>query len=125
MPRRKQHPVVRVARVYEEPRGDGYRVIVDRLWPRGMAKDRLEFDEWAKDVAPTADLRRWYGHEPDRYDEFARRYNQELRHQPAAAVVARLVESARTRELVLLTATRDVERSGAAVLAARLARSES
>jgi uncharacterized protein YeaO (DUF488 family) len=118
---RNDQPQVRVARAYEEPAGDGYRVLVDRLWPRGMAKDHLELDEWATEVAPSTELRRWYGHDPDRFDEFARRYRQELRHQPGAEIAARLAGTARTRELVLVTATRDVDRSGAAVLADHLA----
>lgn len=111
---------VRVARVYEEPSGTGHRVLVDRLWPRGVAKGQLEFDEWAKDVAPSTELRRWYGHEPERFDEFARRYVNELQEEPGVGVVSRLVVIGRKSELVLLTATRDVERSGATVLARHL-----
>ena len=112
---------VHVERVYGATATDaatvpatGYRVLVDRLWPRGISKDRLVMDEWAKDVAPSTDLRRWYGHDPGQFDEFARRYRHELRAPPAAAVVARL--AAQRGAIVLLTATRDVEHSGAAVL---------
>jgi uncharacterized protein YeaO (DUF488 family) len=111
---------VTIARVYEGPgrAGDGHRVLVDRLWPRGLAKTAVELDEWAKDVAPSTELRRWYGHVPERFTEFSRRYRAELASPPAAAVVDRLRDIARKQGLVLLTATRDVEHSGAAVLQA-------
>jgi uncharacterized protein YeaO (DUF488 family) len=73
----------RLRRVYEAPADDdGYRVLVDRLWPRGLSRSRARLDEWAKDVAPSADLRRWYGHDPDKFDEFARRYRGELDAMP-------------------------------------------
>jgi uncharacterized protein YeaO (DUF488 family) len=108
---------VDVRRVYDSG-GDrgGYRVLVDRLWPRGMAKADLTLDEWAKDVAPSTELRRWYGHEVARFDEFARRYRVELQRQPAAGAVERLAALAPPRRITLLTATRDVEHSGAEVL---------
>lgn len=115
-----------VVRVYEDPGRSGaeHRVLVDRLWPRGMKKEAVDLDEWAKDVAPSAELRRWYGHEPERFAEFARRYRAELRGEPAAPVVARLRREARRHRIVLLTATRDVERSGAEVLRSVLGRAE-
>ena len=115
---------VEVVRVYEDPgrRPGEHRVLVDRLWPRGVRKEALDFDEWPKDVAPSADLRRWYGHDPERFGEFARRYRTELDCEPGASVAERLREIAGGRgRLVLLTATRDVEHSGAAVLADVLA----
>lgn len=111
---------VEVLRVYEDPgrRPGEHRVLVDRLWPRGIAKAAVDFDEWAKDVAPSTELRRWYGHDPERFDEFAHRYKAELEREPGALTVERLRDLARGHgRLVLLTATRDVERSGAAVLA--------
>ena len=116
--------VVEVVRVYADPgrRPGEHRVLVDRLWPRGVQKAAADFDEWAKDAAPSADLRRWYGHDPERFGEFARRYKVELDHEPGASAVERLRGLARARgRLVLLTATRDVEHSGAAVLADVLA----
>jgi uncharacterized protein YeaO (DUF488 family) len=115
---------VEVVRVYEDPgrRPREHRVLVDRLWPRGIQKAALDFDEWAKDAAPSSDLRRWYGHDPERFGEFARRYRAELDHEPGASAVERLrVLTRRHGRLVLLTATRDVEHSGAAVLADVLA----
>jgi uncharacterized protein YeaO (DUF488 family) len=114
---------VSVVRVYEDPgrAGHEHRVLVDRLWPRGLAKAAVDMDEWAKEVAPSAELRRWYGHEPARFEEFARRYRAELQEGIAAAEVGRLAGLARKQPVVLLTATRDVPRSGAAVLQSVLA----
>ncbi len=116
-------PVV-IRRVYDDPGGKRgeYRVLVDRLWPRGIAKDALRIDSWAKDLAPSTGLRRWYGHDPARFVEFSKRYRLELRESGADAVVALLAASERKAVLVLLTATKDVEHSGAAVLAGHLRR---
>lgn len=109
-------------RVYEDPgRAPGeHRVLVDRLWPRGVKKEALDYDEWPKEVAPSSSLRSWYGHDPERFAEFARRYREELDQPPAASTVARLRDLAGRQRLVLLTATRDVAHSGAAVLDAVL-----
>jgi uncharacterized protein YeaO (DUF488 family) len=109
---------IQLRRVYDaDDRGDaGYRVLVDRLWPRGMSKADVALDEWLKDAAPSTELRRWYGHDVDRFDEFARRYRAELRRPPASAAVDRLIGLARSETITLLTATRDVEHSGARVL---------
>lgn len=109
---------VEVVRVYADPGRSGpeHRVLVDRLWPRGITKDALDADEWAKDLAPSTELRRWYGHEPARFAEFARRYRAELAGETARAGLAALRARAGRSRLVLLTATRDVERSGAMVL---------
>jgi uncharacterized protein YeaO (DUF488 family) len=112
---------VEVRRVYD-PGETGYRVLVDRLWPRGITKDRAALDDWLEDAAPSTDLRRWYGHRVERFDEFARRYRAELRQAPASAAVDRLVELAGDQPVTLLTATRDVEHSGARVLQQLLAR---
>jgi uncharacterized protein YeaO (DUF488 family) len=86
------------------------------LWPRGVRKDEAALDEWAKDVAPSDGLRRWYGHEPEKFAEFAGRYRAELEESPGREVVARLRAEATSRPVTLVTATRDVEHSGAAVL---------
>jgi uncharacterized protein YeaO (DUF488 family) len=96
--------------------GDGYRVLVDRLWPRGISKRDAALDEWAKDLAPGSELRRWYGHDPARFEEFARRYRTELKQAPAREAVARLRAAARDNQITLVTATRDIEHSGARVL---------
>ena len=112
---------VRVCRVYD-PRTahDGVRVLVDRLWPRGVAKGTDAFDEWCKDAAPSTDLRRWYGHDAARFGEFRSRYLAELAEPGRAAAVEHLVGIAASRRLTLVTATKDLDRSAAAVLAERL-----
>jgi uncharacterized protein YeaO (DUF488 family) len=108
---------VLLCRVYDhELPVAGRRVLVDRLWPRGIAKAALHLDEWCKDVAPSTELRRWYGHDPERFDEFSRRYIEELDSPPGSGAVERLTAMADADGLVLLTATRDVEHSGAEVL---------
>lgn len=117
-------PPVEVRRIYDDRRGrkDEYRVLVDRLWPRGVAKDSVRIDRWAKEVAPSSDLRRWYGHVPERFEEFERRYTAELSGGPAASAAGEILADARGHSaLVLLTATKDLDRSGARVLAAHLA----
>jgi uncharacterized protein YeaO (DUF488 family) len=112
---------VRVRRAYEAPEpSDGARVLVDRLWPRGLSKARAALDDWCKDVAPSAELRTWYQHDPDRFPEFRRRYQQELRDPERAQALARLRGLAATGPLTLLTATKNPEISEAAVLAAVL-----
>jgi uncharacterized protein YeaO (DUF488 family) len=109
---------VKVRRVYDErARGDGRRVLVDGLWPRGVSKSQADLDEWCKDVAPSAALRNWYGHDPERFREFSRRYRTELAAPERAHALHHLRALAATRALTLLTATRDPELSQAAVLA--------
>ncbi len=110
---------VRVRRVYDEPSAaDGTRVLVDRLWPRGVRKDAIRLDDWAKDVAPSAELRTWYGHDPAKFSEFRRRYVGELAGSTQRAALGRLrALAAAGRPLTLLTATRDVDHSQAEVLA--------
>ncbi len=93
---------------------DGRRVLVERLWPRGVATGRLKLDEWAKEVAPGAALRRWYGHVPERWPEFRRRYLAELRANPAAWEP--LLAMARRGRVTFVYAARDEERNGAVVL---------
>lgn len=109
-------PKFEVRRVYDEEPPVGYRVLVDRLWPRGVSKEKAALDEWAKDVAPSDALRRWYGHEPAKFPDFARRYRAELALATGKHAVDRLRAMAEKSPVTLVTATRDVERSGAAVL---------
>lgn len=107
---------VRVKRVYDEAaRSDGTRVLVDRVWPRGVRKADAALDTWYKDVAPSTELRKWYGHDPEKYEEFAARYRDELAAAPNA--LDELRGCVRSHTLTLLTATKDVEHSQAAVLA--------
>lgn len=115
--------VVRVRRVYEEAEpGDGQRVLVDRVWPRGLSKDHAHLDEWCKQVAPSTSLRTWYGHDPDKYQEFARRYRAELAQPEPASALAHLHDLAGAGPLTLLTATKRSDISQAAVLAELLNR---
>jgi uncharacterized protein YeaO (DUF488 family) len=114
---------VRVRRVYDEPTPeDGARVLVDRLWPRGIRKDALALDDWTKDVAPSAELRGWFGHDPAKFTEFAARYRDELDTVAGRAALGRLRALPQDRPLTLLTATKDVEHCHATVLAGLLRR---
>ncbi|PSL08194.1 uncharacterized protein YeaO (DUF488 family) [Haloactinopolyspora alba] len=107
---------VQVRRVYDEPQSDdGLRVLVDGVWPRGIAKQRLAHDEWLRDLAPSSDLRRWFGHDRSKFAEFRRRYRTELDTATARQTLDRL--RATTTTVTLLTATKDVQHSHAAVLA--------
>ena len=111
-------PAVRARRVYEQAaQSDGSRVLVDRLWPRGLSKDKAHLDEWLKAVAPSDELRRWYGHQPVRFAEFKLRYEAELKDPERAEALRHLREQARSGPVTLLTASKDLEHSEAAVLA--------
>lgn len=107
--------MVRVKRIYEEVSpDDGVRVLVDRLWPRGVRKADARLDAWAKELAPSSDLRRWYRHDPARFDAFAERYREELAERDGLEAWRR---RAAEGTLTLLTATKDVEHGHARVLA--------
>jgi uncharacterized protein YeaO (DUF488 family) len=109
---------VQVRRVHDPPEpDDGQRVLVDRLWPRGLSKERARLDHWCKEIAPSTELRNWYGHDADRYAEFAHRYRAELDDPQRAAAFAHLRELAGHGQLTLLTATKRSDISHAAVLA--------
>ena len=111
-------PQVRIGRVYDEPTDPhAIRVLVDRLWPRGLTKARAALDEWCKQVAPSPELRKWYGHDPDRFTEFRRRYHAELATGEQATTLAHLRDLASDHTLILLTASKDTTISEAAVLA--------
>ncbi len=109
---------VKVKRIYETPEAtDGARVLVDRLWPRGISKQKAGLTEWAKEVAPSTELRKWYDHDPAKYDEFKEKYQQELSSGPQAQGLEQLRELAAKGPLTLLTASKAVDISEAAVLA--------
>ncbi|HVO14872.1 MAG TPA: DUF488 family protein [Alphaproteobacteria bacterium] len=113
--------MIRVKRVYDPPaRADGTRILIDRVWPRGLSKKAVDADEWLKDVAPSTALRRWFGHDPAKWTEFRRRYAAELAEQDAA--VAHLRALARRGTVTLVFAARDAEHSNAAALKAYLER---
>ncbi|WP_433611705.1 DUF488 domain-containing protein [Prescottella agglutinans] len=108
---------VQIERVYDHPGAErGFRVFVDRLWPRGLRKDSFYYDDWAKDLAPSTELRRWYSHDVAEFAEFRSRYLAELESPDGRSAVERVRTLAGDRPLVLLTATKDVEHSHAAVL---------
>lgn len=107
--------MIRTKRVYDSPSpGDGRRILIDRLWPRGVGKEAARLAAWRRDLAPSDDLRRWFGHDPARFAEFRRRYREELAVHPEA--IAELVEGARTGTITLVFAARDAEHCNAAVL---------
>ncbi|MGB8997068.1 MAG: DUF488 domain-containing protein [Pseudonocardiaceae bacterium] len=109
---------IRIRRVYDEPTSeDGTRVLVDRIWPRGLTKEAARLDEWAKDVAPSTELRQWYAHDPAKFPEFGSRYRAELEAPASQQAVAVLRELAADRPLTLLTASKNLDHSQAAVLA--------
>ena len=111
-----QH-LIRIKRAYEEPvPDDGYRVLVDRLWPRGLKRDGLRLDAWLKDLAPSPELRRWFGHDPTRWQEFRRRYEVELSRPEARTLLDELAERARLGPVTLIYAARDEQHNGAVVL---------
>src|SRR5690349_18766305 len=106
---------IQIKRVYEPPEpSDGFRVLVDRLWPRGIAKERAALDLWMKGVAPSTELRRWFGHDPKRWTEFQKRYRAELKEH--ASDLAELRSKARKGTVTLLFGARDVEHNEAVVL---------
>ncbi|MEU2039014.1 DUF488 domain-containing protein [Nocardia niwae] len=110
--------IVQIRRIYDDPTPrDGTRVLVDRLWPRGVSKARARLDEWCKQVAPSTELRTWYGHDPNLFDEFARRYRDELTAPDRAAALTHLRQLADRSTLTLLTGTKNTDISEAAVLA--------
>ena len=92
------------------------RVLVDRLWPRGLRKETVALDHWIKEVAPSTELRKWYGHDPAKFAEFRSRYREELTTAPAQAAVKELRELNRGEPLILLTGTKNLEQSHAVVL---------
>ena len=106
---------LRVKRAYEPPAPeDGVRILVDRLWPRGLSKEKAAVDHWMKDIAPSADLRKWFGHDPERWPEFQSRYRDELRRH--GALLDQIVDLAAGRAVTLVYAAHDEEHNDAVVL---------
>jgi uncharacterized protein YeaO (DUF488 family) len=106
---------LRIKRVYEPPsREDGTRVLIDRLWPRGLTKEKAAIDQWMKDIAPSAELRKWFGHDPVRWPEFHRRYTKELRQHPA--LLDQIRDLAKDRTVTLVFGAHDEEHNDAVVL---------
>jgi len=109
--------MIRIKRVYEPPEaGDGMRVLVDRLWPRGLKREVARVDLWAKEVAPSHELRKWFGHETARWKEFQIRYRRELQSPEAEAILAELSHLARKETVTLIFAASDIARNNAVTL---------
>jgi uncharacterized protein YeaO (DUF488 family) len=107
--------MVKIKRVYELPeKSDGMRVLVDRLWPRGIKKEDARFDLWLKDIAPSAELRKWFSHDPSKWQEFRTRYKKELKDKPG--MMEDLKKVARKGTVTLLFAAKDADRNNAVVL---------
>ena len=113
----KQKLLVALKRAYDEPAAsDGTRVLVERLWPRGISKERAHIDLWLKDVAPSTELRQWFNHDPQKFKEFRRRYEAELESEAAQEALTKLGEIAQQGQLTLVFAARDTFHSNAVVL---------
>lgn len=113
---------ITIKRAYVLPaKADGYRLLVDRLWPRGLTRDAAAIDAWEKDLAPSTDLRRWFAHEPERWKEFVARYRAELASPAAAVAVARLRKLASRRKVTLVYAASDETHNNAVALRTILA----
>ena len=116
--------MIKLKRVYEKPEAtDGMRILVDRLWPRGLRKDDAQIDEWMKEIAPSDSLRRWYGHKEEQWEEFKRRYKKELKEK--RQLLQRLRRAGKRGTVTLVFATKDGEHSNAAVLFELLRKSTS
>ena len=107
---------VRIKRIYDEPDpSDGYRVLIDHVWPRGISRQRADLNEWARELAPSDELRRWFAHDPARFDEFRARYGRELADQHDRLLD--LARRARSRPVTIVYAARDREHNNAVVVA--------
>lgn len=106
---------IKIKRVYEQPEdSDGYRILVDRLWPRGMTKEKAHVDLWLKEIAPSTELRKWFGHDPEKWKRFQRRYETELLHN--GRLIEMLTQKARVDTITLLYGARDEKHNEARVL---------
>jgi uncharacterized protein YeaO (DUF488 family) len=105
---------IQIKRIYEPyAQSDGYRVLIDRVWPRGVSRERAHVDEWARELAPSSELRRWFGHDPERFEAFRRRYRHELTAH--SELLADLRRRARRHRVTLVYASSDVEHNNAVV----------
>lgn len=113
----KQGLMIRLKRIYEEPEvGDGTRVLVERLWPRGFSKERAHVDVWLKEITPSRELHTWYGHDPQKFVEFRRRYETELASETGQAALEKLRALAKQGPVTLVFAARDTEHANAVIL---------
>ena len=113
----RQELSIALKRVYDEPEPrDGTRVLVDRLWPRGLSKERARVDVWMKEIAPSNELRKWFGHDPEKFEEFRRRYETELASESRQETLEKLRDMARRGPITLVFAAHDIEHNNAVVL---------
>ena len=113
--------MLKLKRAYDAPaRGDGWRVLVERLWPRGVRKEELAVGAWLKDLAPSTELRKWFGHDPERWSEFKQRYHRELMQSPAHERLLELAHRAAKETVTLIFSSHDTEHNNAVVLKAEL-----
>lgn len=109
------HQYFQIKRIYESPSDDdGYRILVDRLWPRGVSKEDAQLDEWLKEIAPSSELRQWFDHEPDKFDSFRTRYEAELSDKEE--LINKLIDKAGEQTVTLLYAAKDETHNHAVVL---------
>ncbi len=115
--------MIETQRVYDKEQKDGYRILVDRIWPRGIQKEELSADLWLKDIAPSTELRKWFGHDPEKWEEFKRRYFRELDSAPAKGRtlgekgdITTILNRAKESDIVLLYAAKDREHNNAVAL---------
>ena len=120
-----QYATVALKRVYDEPAAnDGTRVLVERLWPRGLSKERAHIDLWLKEVAPSHELRTWFGHDPEKFVEFRRRYEAELASGAGQLALSTLQDLSRQKPITLVFAAHDVQHNNAVVLRDLLSRDD-
>jgi uncharacterized protein YeaO (DUF488 family) len=106
---------VQIKRVYEEPStSDGKCILIDRLWPRGLTKEKAKVDLWLKDIAPSTELRQWFGHDPSKWNEFKKRYHDELKKN--REIIVKLIEQLKTGKVTLVYGAKDEEHNDAVVL---------
>lgn len=106
---------IQIKRIYDDKsKDDGYRIFVDRLWPRGVSKEDAHFDEWMKELAPSTELRKWFDHQPERFEEFSKRYKKEL--QKHKSEIDRLRSKAKSDKITLLFAAKDIKMNNAVVI---------
>lgn len=106
--------MIKVERVYGVPESDGFRILVDRLWPRGLSKDKLKLDMWLKEIGPSNELRKWFGHDPDKWDEFKDKFFQELDQKEE--LINQIVTEAKKGDVILLFGAKDEEHNNAVAL---------
>lgn len=106
---------IQIKRIYDDPsKDDGYRILIDRIWPRGMSKEDAQLDDWNKDLAPSTELRKWFDHDPEKFKDFSDKYKNELKNQTKA--LKELRQKAKDQTVTLLYGAKDTEHNQAVVL---------